>query len=91
MPFSVRESVRVLSVFAIVIAGCAAGALALADRPPGVRSAPPSPSPSALAYERFRAMEGAWEGRSTKGWRESVSFKTIAGGSAVVETSFAGR
>ena len=32
--------------------------------------------------------QGTWEGRSTKGWKESVSFKTIAGGSAVVETSF---
>ena len=78
MPLRSRESVRVLLVFAILIAGSGPGAIA----------APP-PSPSAVAaFERFRAMEGTWEGRSTKGWRESVSFKTIAGGSAVVETSF---
>ncbi|MDQ6893588.1 MAG: RNA polymerase sigma factor [Acidobacteriota bacterium] len=80
MPLRVRESVRVLLVFAILIVGWAPGAIA---------APPPSPSSSALAaFERFRAMDGTWEGRSTKGWQESISFKTIAGRSAVVETSF---
>jgi hypothetical protein len=45
-------------------------------------------SPARAAFERFRALEGNWGGRSTKGWRDTASWKTIAGGSAVVETSF---
>jgi hypothetical protein len=44
-------------------------------------------SPSRAAFERFRALEGAWEGKSTRGWTETLSFRTIAGGSAVVEDS----
>ena len=47
------------------------------------------PTPARLAFERFKKLEGAWQGRSTKGWEEVVSFKTIAQGSVVVETSFA--
>ena len=45
-------------------------------------------SPARAAFERFKKLEGTWQGRSTKGWDEAVSFKTIAGGSVVVETSF---
>lgn len=45
-------------------------------------------SPARAAFERFRSLEGTWGGRSTKGWRDTASWKTIAGGSAVVETSF---
>jgi hypothetical protein len=50
----------------------------------------PNPSPSAAreAFERFRKLEGTWKGESTKGWKEEVRFRTIAGGSAVVESSF---
>jgi hypothetical protein len=40
------------------------------------------------AFERFRSLEGTWRGESTRGWVEDVSFKTIAGGSAVMEMSF---
>jgi hypothetical protein len=40
------------------------------------------------AFERFKKLEGTWKGHSTKGWEESVGFKTIAGGSVVVESSF---
>jgi len=40
------------------------------------------------AFERLKALEGAWRGESTRGWAEDVSFKSIAGGSAVMETSF---
>jgi hypothetical protein len=40
------------------------------------------------AYARFQGLEGAWRGESTKGWTEDVTFRPIAGGSAVVETSF---
>ena len=40
------------------------------------------------AFERLRAMEGVWRGESTRGWKEDLTFETIAGGSAVMETSF---
>ena len=46
------------------------------------------PSPARAAFERIRRLEGAWVGESTKGWTEEVTFRSIAGGSAVVETSF---
>lgn len=45
-------------------------------------------SPVRLAFERFKKLEGRWKGRSTKGWEEDVSYRTIAGGSVVVGTSF---
>ena len=45
-------------------------------------------SPARAAFERFKKLEGRWKGRSTKGWEETIHFKTIAGGSVVVETSF---
>jgi len=45
-------------------------------------------SPARLAFERLKKLEGTWKGRSTKGWVEDVSYKTIAGGSVVVGTSF---
>ena len=45
-------------------------------------------SDAAAAYERFQGLEGVWRGESTKGWVEDVSFRSIAGGSAVLETSF---
>jgi len=47
-----------------------------------------TPTPAQAAFERFKKLEGQWHGRSTKGWEEIVSFKTIAQGSVVVENSF---
>ena len=46
------------------------------------------PTPQRAAYERIKGLAGTWRGESTKGWSEDVTFRTIAGGSAVVETSF---
>jgi len=46
------------------------------------------PEQARAAFERFKKLDGQWQGRSTKGWEEVVSFKTIAQGSIVVETSF---
>lgn len=40
------------------------------------------------AFARFKKLEGKWRGKSTKGWEEAVSFRTIAQGSVVVENSF---
>ena len=45
-------------------------------------------SPARLAFERFKKLEGKWKGRSTKGWKETISYKSIAAGSVVVSTSF---
>jgi hypothetical protein len=45
-------------------------------------------TPARAAFERFKKLEGNWKGRSTKGWEETVSYKTIAQGSVVVGTSF---
>ena len=45
-------------------------------------------TPARLAFERFKQIEGVWQGRSTKGWVERSVFKTIAAGSCVMETSF---
>ncbi|MFY9608266.1 MAG: hypothetical protein WAU45_06570, partial [Blastocatellia bacterium] len=48
---------------------------------------PPTPQPAVAAFEHFKKLEGKWRGRSTKGWEEVLTFKTIAGGSVVVGTS----
>jgi len=42
-------------------------------------------SSAQIAFEFLKKLEGKWVGRSTKGWEEKTSFKTIAGGSVVVE------
>jgi len=39
-------------------------------------------------FELFKKLDGRWIGRSTKGWEETITFKTIAKGSVVVENSF---
>ena len=38
-------------------------------------------------FERFQALAGTWRGRSTKGWAGEASFRVIAAGSVVVETT----
>lgn len=43
---------------------------------------------AARAFEQFRKLEGTWRGKSTKGWTDRVTFKTIARGSVVRESSF---
>ena len=56
--------------------------------PDSIPSAASSEAPARAAFERFKALQGTWRGESTKGWVEDVTFRVIAGGSAVVETSF---
>lgn len=46
------------------------------------------PVASTVAFERFKGLAGTWQGKSTKGWAESITYQTIAGGSCVLETSF---
>ena len=60
----------------------------VAPSPEPAVAAEPAASPARAMFDRFRALEGTWEGTSTKGWKDDVSFKTIAGGSVVVENSF---
>jgi hypothetical protein len=48
----------------------------------------PESNPAREAFERFKNLTGKWQGRSTRGWEEEISFKTIAAGSVVIENSF---
>ena len=58
--------------------------------PAAATSSTPAPatSPHQLAFDRLKALEGKWRGKSTKGWEEDVTYRTIAGGSVVMSTSF---
>jgi hypothetical protein len=61
--------------------------------PPEAAAAPPSQTDDLAArsralYERLKTLEGSWRGRSTKGWTETGTYRTIAGGSVVMNTSF---
>lgn len=47
-----------------------------------------APTPHELAFERIKKLEGKWRGKSTRGWEEEMTYKVIAGGSAVMSTSF---
>jgi hypothetical protein len=69
--------VSILALAAAAVGGAEAGA-----------SAPPTPEAARAAFERIKAMAGTWEGRSTKGWEETLRYQVIAGGSVVLETSF---
>lgn len=61
---------------------------AAAEPSKGVTSTPVTPDQAAKAFERFKALSGVWQGKSTKGWDEEITYKTIAGGSVVIEESF---
>jgi hypothetical protein len=47
-----------------------------------------SKTPHELAFERMKALAGEWKGKSTRGWEERMTWRVIAGGSAVLVTSF---
>jgi hypothetical protein len=51
-------------------------------------SEPATPEKARAAFERLKSLSGTWEGRSTKGWTETLRYQVIAGGSVVLETSF---
>lgn len=44
-------------------------------------------TPARRAFDRLKALEGTWRGKSTKGWTDHATIQVIAGGSAVVSTS----
>jgi hypothetical protein len=56
--------------------------------PLGAAAPPEAVPPPRAAFERFRGLEGVWRGESSRGWNEDVTFRVIAAGSAVLETSF---
>jgi len=67
-------------------------ALAAADNPPAApnSAAPPTkpPTTSQRAFEKLKSLAGDWEGKSTKGWTEKVTYAVISGGSVVMELSY---
>ena len=73
----------ILCLAATAAALASSGSATVPDGP-----AASSTTPARAAYGRFQSLEGVWRGVSTKGWTEELSFRTIAGGSAVLETSF---
>lgn len=50
-----------------------------------VQSPAVDPAAARNAFERFKKLQGTWAAKSTKGWEEQTTFKTIAGESVVVE------
>jgi hypothetical protein len=54
----------------------------------GTATAPIDTASARAAFERFKSIQGEWLGRSTKGWEEQSGWRTIAGGSVVMHTSF---
>ena len=48
---------------------------------------PSTPKASRAMFERFKGLTGTWDGKSTKGWEETLRYEVIAGGSTVLETS----
>lgn len=73
--------------FVLVVTGCAA------TRHASIEAAPPSstsilPADARACFDRFKALDGDWTGTSTKGWTETIRYRTIAGGSCVEESSF---
>lgn len=47
----------------------------------------PTPELARAVFERFQSLEGTWDGRSTKGWVETLRYRSIGAGSTVLETS----
>ena len=66
----------VVAVAAVLLAGDA-------PLPPGGGGAE-----ARAAFARLKGLAGTWRGESSKGWVEDLHFRVIAGGSAVLETSF---
>lgn len=70
----------------IVAVGAILAGITFADAPTSRPAAPATPA--AAAFQRFKSLAGQWIGTSTKGWEEKSTYTVIAGGSAVMHTSF---
>ena len=74
----------ILSCSSLVIAAC--GLTLFADE--GSKKSQ-SQSQAKAAFEKLKqVLDGDWEGKSTKGWTERVSYRAIAGGSVLMELSY---
>ena len=79
-----RRAIALLLLTSIVV--MPASTLPAAEPP---ATAPDTPdTPARRAFERLKQLAGDWQGKSTNGWEERTTFKVIAGGSAMMYTSF---
>jgi hypothetical protein len=53
----------------------------------GPAAAEKAPTP-AVVFQQFHELAGTWVGKSTRGWEEEVTIRSIAGGSVVEVSSF---
>lgn len=51
------------------------------------QTAGPLTDPAHLAFERFKALAGTWQSKSTKGWTEDVTYSVMGNGSFVLEVT----
>ena len=63
---------KLIAILAIIIAAPFASAASLEE----------------TAFERLKSLEGAWIGKSTRGWTDRKTYRVIAGGSVVMSTAF---
>ena len=82
-----RRAARAAAALLLWLIASGATVIAQSHAHPAEKTAA-APTPARLAFERFKKLEGSWRGRSTKGWEEAVSYRTIAQGTVVVGTSF---
>lgn len=80
-----REALAALSPDAI--RPSAFGRTTTVRSPAGVEVRLVERSPAQLAFERFRALEGAWTGASTQGWEARMEIEVIARGTTVIQRS----
>jgi hypothetical protein len=73
---------------AFLVGGFLALVLGGSDAGTPASTVPATPQLSKAAFERLKALAGDWDGKSTKGWEETLQYRTIAGGTTVLETSF---
>src|SRR5262245_40943398 len=78
-----HESTKEADMRTSILAGVLIGILS----PLPTGRAPVPGDQARAAFERIKALAGNWEGRSTKGWVETLRYEVIAGGSTVLETS----
>lgn len=63
-------------------------AIPLLKADPPAKSPVPSAEKSRKAFEKMKELSGDWEGKSTKGWTERISYRVISGGSCLMDLSY---
>lgn len=71
-----------------VLAAVAISALVVQTAPAADPPATAPLTPQQKAFDRFKALAGKWQGKSTRGWAEAGTYQVIAGGTCVLHTSF---